>query len=130
MPHIVQVALESWEFPVWLTLTTLLTALVYLRGWFHLRSTSLNVIPGWRANSFFLGLLSTWVAVASPITALDEELLTVHMVQHLLLMTVAPPLIWLGAPLCRCCTDYRSDSCEGLLVRCSAGSRYNDLAAL
>jgi len=73
--------------------------LLYLRGWFHLRSTSLNVIPAWRANSFFLGLLSTWVAVASPITALDEELLTVHMVQHLLLMTVAPPLIWLCAPI-------------------------------
>lgn len=99
MPHVIQVALESWEFPVWLTLITLLTALVYLRGWLHLRSTSLNMIPAWRANSFFLGLLSTWVAVASPITALDEELLTVHMLQHLLLMTVAPPLIWLGAPV-------------------------------
>src|SRR5262249_12718693 len=30
---------------------------------------------------------------------LDHELLTVHMLKHLLLMTVAPPLIWLGDPL-------------------------------
>ena len=39
------------------------------------------------------------MAVASPVAALDEQLLTAHMVQHLLLMTLAPPLIWLGAPV-------------------------------
>jgi cytochrome c oxidase assembly factor CtaG len=83
---------------VWLTLSIALTALVYLRGWFHLRSTSTNIISAWRAISFLLGLLLIWAAVASPIAALDHELLTVHMLQHLLLMTLAPPLIWLGAP--------------------------------
>ena len=31
----------------------------------------------------------------------DHELLTAHMVQHLLLMTFAPPLIWLGEPASR-----------------------------
>jgi len=36
--------------------------------------------------------------MASPIAALDHELLIIHMLQHLLLMTLAPPLIWLGAP--------------------------------
>jgi cytochrome c oxidase assembly factor CtaG len=40
-----------------------------------------------------------WVAVASPLAAFDEQLLTVHMVQHLLLMTIAPALILLGAPV-------------------------------
>jgi len=43
-------------------------------------------------------LLLIWAAVASPIAGLDHELLTVHMLQHLLLMTLAPPLIWLGVP--------------------------------
>jgi putative membrane protein len=38
------------------------------------------------------------VAVESPLAALDEQLLTAHMVQHILLMTVAAPLILLGAP--------------------------------
>jgi len=75
------------------------TAAVYLRGWLRLRSTSLNVIPVWQAGSFLLGMSLIWTAVASPIAALDRELLTVHMLQHLLLMTIAPPLIWLGRPV-------------------------------
>jgi len=40
-----------------------------------------------------------WIAMGSPVAALDEQLLTVHMVQHLLLMTLAPPLIWLATPI-------------------------------
>jgi putative membrane protein len=75
------------------------TAVLYLRGWLRLRSTSLHVIPVWRASSFLLGMSLIWAAVASPLAALDHELLTAHMLQHLLLMTIAPPLIWLGAPL-------------------------------
>jgi putative membrane protein len=76
-----------------------LAGFLYLRGWLHLRSASVNAIASWRAGSFFLGLFLIWLALGSPLAAFDEELLTVHMVQHLLLMTVAPPLILLGAPL-------------------------------
>jgi len=99
MPSHVQVASESWAFPVWLTLAIFLVELPYIRGWIHLRSVSANVIPLWRACSFFLGLVLIWIAVGSPIAALDEKSLTVHMVQHLLLMTFAPPMIFLGAPV-------------------------------
>jgi putative membrane protein len=45
-----------------------------------------------------LGLLFIWFAMASPLAALDHNILTAHMVQHLLLMTLAPPLILLGMP--------------------------------
>jgi putative membrane protein len=75
----------------------LLAALVYLRGWIHLRST--NAIPAWRAASFCGGLLCIWIAAASPLAELDEQLLSVHMIQHLLLMTAAPPLLLLGSPV-------------------------------
>ena len=74
-------------------------ALVYLRGWFHLRSTSLNIIEAWRAGSFILGLFSIWVALASPIATWDKALLTGHMIQHLLLMTFGAPLILLSEPV-------------------------------
>src|SRR6266404_3203389 len=99
MPPLMHTASESWEVAVSLTLIIVFTALVYLRGWIHLRSTSLDIVPAWRAISFFLGLSLTWAAVASPIASFDEKMLTAHMVQHLLLMTLAPPLIWLGAPV-------------------------------
>ena len=34
-----------------------------------------------------------WIAVGSPLAGMDHQLLTAHMAQHLLLMTVAAPLI-------------------------------------
>ena len=96
MPHLHHGALGS--FPVSLFLV-IFTALAYLRGWLQLRSTSLKVIEAWRAGSFVLGLFSIWAALASPIAVWDEALLTGHMIQHLLLMTFAPPLILLGEPV-------------------------------
>ena len=39
-----------------------------------------------------------WIAVASPLDTLDGLLLTAHMTQHLILMSVVPPLLLLGAP--------------------------------
>jgi putative membrane protein len=43
-------------------------------------------------------VLFIWIATASPLAALDHDMLTAHMAQHLLLMTLAPPLILLGMP--------------------------------
>jgi len=99
MPFPVQNALEHWSFPAPLAVVLLLTAIVYMRGWLYLRSRSVNTIPAWRVASFLIGLFLIWVALGSPLAAFDEELLTVHMLQHLLLMTIAPPLILVGAPL-------------------------------
>lgn len=99
MPPPVQIALETWKFPVPLTLALVFAALLYLRGWLRLLSASTAVIPAWRAGSFLLGVFLIWVALGSPLAAFDEQLLTVHMVQHLLLMTFAPALILLGAPV-------------------------------
>jgi putative membrane protein len=99
MPLQVQLASALWALPVPLTLTMILLAFLYLRGWFHLRSLSVDAIPAWRACSFVLGLFLIWAALGSPLSAFDEQLLTVHMIQHLLLMTIAPPLILLGAPV-------------------------------
>jgi cytochrome c oxidase assembly factor CtaG len=39
-----------------------------------------------------------WIAIGSPLAVLDAQFLTAHMLQHLLIMTAAAPLILLGAP--------------------------------
>jgi putative membrane protein len=98
MPHLHHSATDSFGTSVLVTFILVFIALDYIRGWWRLRQTPANIIAAWRASSFLLGLFLIGIAVASPIAALDHELLTAHMVQHLLLMTLAPPLIWLGAP--------------------------------
>jgi len=75
------------------------TAVVYLRGWFRLRADAMGRIPHWRAGCCLAGLASIGIASASPLARCDTESLTVHMIQHLLLQTIAPPLIFFGEPL-------------------------------
>ena len=90
---------DSWSFPIVLTAALLLVAMVYLRGWLQVRRVASNVIPLWRAGALVLGLAGLWTAFGSPLAAMDHELLVVHMIQHLIVASVAPPLIWLGAPV-------------------------------
>ncbi len=69
---------------------------VGLKGRLHRRGAAAQ------AWWFAAGLLSLAVALASPVAALDDKLLWVHMVQHVILLTVAPPLILLGRPGITC----------------------------
>jgi putative membrane protein len=55
----------------------------------------------WRSFSFYVALLVLLIALASPIDAFSEKLFWVHMVQHVLLLVVAPPLIVLARPWVR-----------------------------
>jgi putative membrane protein len=73
-------------------------SLLYLRQSLRSRKHDHGLVEDWRAISFLFGLFLIWVATASPLAALDHEMLTAHMVQHLLLMALAPPLILLGMP--------------------------------
>jgi putative membrane protein len=91
--------LRAWSLPPVVTIAMVLSAIVYLRGWRIVRRADPSLLPSWRAAAFLSGLGSVWIALASPIDALNELLLTAHMLQHMLLMMVAPPLILLGAPL-------------------------------
>jgi putative membrane protein len=81
----------------WIYAGLTLIALIYLRGWLRLHRLDLDSVQAWHACGFMLGLFLIWLAIASPLSALDHESLTAHMLQHLLLMTFAPPLILLGA---------------------------------
>ena len=89
---------QGWTLPPFLTLCSILALVLYLRGWRRGHALRPNELPLWRAGCFCSGLLAFWLAIASPIGVFDDILLTAHMVQHLILMFVAPPLMLLGAP--------------------------------
>ena len=99
MPHLHHGAMESFQPAILLDVIFAVVALVYLRGWLRLRSTSAKLISARRAGNFFFGMFLIWIPLASPFAGFDHQLLTAHMAEHLLLMTLAPPLIWLGAPI-------------------------------
>jgi putative membrane protein len=99
MPGATQQILTSWSVPLPLTIVSTLVAFLYLRGWRHLCSVAGGAIPVWRAASFGAGVSLIWLAIGSPFAMLDEQLLTAHMAQHLLLMSIAPALILIGAPV-------------------------------
>jgi putative membrane protein len=92
------IAVESPVLPAALASTLALAALVYCRGWSRLRHVVPAIASPWRPAAFLVGLAALWIALGSPLAAFDDELLSVHMVQHLLLATAAAPLILLGAP--------------------------------
>ena len=89
--------MHSWSLPILLALALLVLA--YLRGWRQLQMSLPSVLPIWRPAAFVAGVLVLAATIASPIAGFDHHFLTAHMLQHLLLMTVACPLILLGAPV-------------------------------
>lgn len=90
--------LTAWSFPIIPFIGIAPAAILYLRGFLGARRTRPGELQPWRAISFLSGLATLWLALASPIDALDDYLLAAHMIQHFILMSVAPPLIILGAP--------------------------------
>lgn len=72
---------------------------LYLWGWRAVHGFFRGVLRPWRAAAFFAGVLTLGAVLGSPLSTLDHHSLTAHMVQHLLIMTIAAPLILLGAPV-------------------------------
>lgn len=88
----------SWDPLVLLSLGVL--AWLYGRGLVRLwRKAGVDrTVSRWQAASFFGALVVVFIALLSPLDALSEELSSVHMIQHMLLMMVAAPLIVIGSP--------------------------------
>jgi putative membrane protein len=92
--------LTDWEdtaFPLSVIVVLVTLAVWYLRADWRLAQRGRRW-RGWRTASFMLGLVSIDLALQSPIAALTGSYFQAHVVQHLLLMVVGPPLLALGAP--------------------------------
>lgn len=99
MPQAVLTFFDDGAFPPWLTLSVILTAVVYTRGWLKIRETRCDQFSALRLTSFLCGLVVLWLALGPPLDDLADTLLSAHMVEHLLLMSAVPPLLLLGLPV-------------------------------
>lgn len=90
----------GWSFQPTVAIPLLLAAV----GWFVLvrrvsRLHPSSPVPAYRTGAFLGGLVAIAVALQSGIERYDTTLFSVHMVQHLLLLLVAAPLVALAAPV-------------------------------
>jgi putative membrane protein len=86
---------SAWNLDPVLLGGLLLAAWAYRRGQ---RSGPKRPVDTWRARCFTAALVALGLALLSPLDALSNALAAAHMVQHLLLLLVAAPLLALSAP--------------------------------
>ncbi len=87
--------LGRWQAgEVALYLACALAAIVYCVGALRAREWA-----WWRAVSFVSGLATLVLALGSGIDVYADYLLSMHMIEHMLILLAAPPLILAGAPV-------------------------------
>lgn len=91
-------ALSSWPLNPAVILLLAAVELIYFRGWLLVRRLLPHKFTGERLMAFSVGIALVWIAIESPLDAFSSLLLQAHMVQHLLLMMVAPALVLIGQP--------------------------------
>ena len=90
----------QWQFAPVVMSAVAVSALLY--GWGVVRVGRRHPArpwPLWRAALFGAGLLVLVLATQSGIGAYDDLLFYDHMIQHVMLLMVAPPLLIAGQPL-------------------------------
>ncbi len=91
---------SAWSWDPLILLSVGLVAIVYARGLRRTRRRTRRGSPElWRAGAFGSGLAILVVALQSPISTFDDRLFSMHMLQHMLLVLGAAPLLLIGAPL-------------------------------
>jgi putative membrane protein len=86
---------------VWALVAGLILAYMVAIAYLGPRKVPLGTRPATRGQmvAFFLGVVTLWAAEEWPLHELAEDyLFSAHMVQHLLLAFVAPPLLLIGTP--------------------------------
>jgi putative membrane protein len=90
--------LRSSSWPVeWPLAAVAVTALLYALGG-RRSATPGDAAKRGRGAAFYCGLAAVVLAVDSPVDAYADRLFWAHMVQHVLLTMVAPPLLLIGRP--------------------------------
>jgi cytochrome c oxidase assembly factor CtaG len=95
-----QAVVTVWQFAPIVTSIVVILAGLYLWGVVRVaRRHPARPWPAWRTGLFLGGLAVVVLATQSGIGAYDDLLFWDHMVQHLMLLMVAPPLLIFGQPI-------------------------------
>ncbi len=87
------------ERAVLLTLWGILAA-IYLHGWWRLRQRGAHRLANWQRVALAILAFGTLaLAFLPPITTYENRSFFVHMIQHELLIEVAPTFLWLAHPV-------------------------------
>lgn len=89
----------AWDLEPSVVTGLALVGLAYARGTSRRTRGGRRLVTTREIVCFWAGMAILGVALVSPLSALGEALFAAHMVQHLLLVLVAAPLLALGAPL-------------------------------
>lgn len=100
MNPLLQALLTSWDLRPEILLTLGVLGGLFTLGWTRLRRRSRQnrLAAPWRLASYWAGLIVLAVALMSGIDILSGQLFFMHMIQHLLLVMIAPPLLLLTNP--------------------------------
>jgi putative membrane protein len=91
----------DWSFDPPLVLVIDLAILYWLGAQRTVTPARAQRARRWQTASFYAGLAVLAIALSSPLEVLSGQLFWAHMVQHVLLLVVAPPLIVLARPWIR-----------------------------
>jgi cytochrome c oxidase assembly factor CtaG len=95
-----QAVVGVWQFAPVVTGVVVVAAGLYLWGVQRVaRRHPARPWPAWRTGMFLGGLAVVVLATESGIGSYDDVLFWDHMVQHLMLIMVAPPLLIVGEPI-------------------------------
>jgi cytochrome c oxidase assembly factor CtaG len=87
----------TWTLEPSVLVPLLVLSVVYGYGWRRARAPGQPHPPGYgRLALFGAGVLAVLIALESPVDALSDNLIVVHMLQHILLLDIAPILLILG----------------------------------
>jgi putative membrane protein len=96
--------MTNWQTD-WVSLTGIVlevaVVVAYIYGVARVRVSG-RTWPAFRSLSFVVGVASLAAVLQSGFAGYDDDLLWVHMTQHLVLMMLAAPLLALGAPVRLC----------------------------
>src|SRR6266581_1871513 len=95
-----QAVLTQWQATPVVTISVACAAGLYLWGVIRVRQRHpARPWPAWRTGMFLGGLAVVVLATQSGIGSYDDTLFADHMIQHLLLVMAAPPLLIFGQPI-------------------------------